>query len=704
MAPTCYGNTAESLLNYAIVIFNAHLDGIGIQFLFYQIIYYVTLALAIIVFVFDVVTRLITNPVLNTPGFFLWAITIGVFYHQMWPCDRQFGWMWMGGWWLLFHAFTFSFKPPTVALLYGICVWAFSWASTCVIWVAIIVGLGFAFRPDQSLGGFALWAVTLYAIQFGANIIYVFYLLASHGGEAGHAGFRWAQDTGMPTTLLPCVNIATVEWHDFSAKEEFSSKFKIPNARPEAYDIAVSDFPESPCHLCCLIWYSISPIRQEQMCQELIEAEDNPPESTGSEHILPPRPRDPSAELRIKVWEERPLSPYTYLQLHWGETSIGSRILVCRESRESRAKPFATPSPAIGSFKTNSAEHFEQAKKWLRMCQEGHKLCEGIGDARLDLPKRMLYVSGGKDWTIDKPPEAVKLVQASRMEPDTAYLALSHCWGKPEDMGFKLTATNIDACFESINFSGLSNNIKDAIVVTISMGFSYIWIDSLCILQRDYNNEEDGRLDAAWRKDWEAEAKKMRSVYSGAVCTVASTGSSNSAGGCFHGRSRTSLEPCRVGVSSPDALLPQWIYARKDDIIEFQRGVVEAPLSRRGWAIQERLLSRRILHFGADMMLWECCGRSASELNPHGYTYKKFSEDFSDYYKSDHYYGADLDGPDPRVSSLDGPDLGISSLGLSVYRRAHSELRRRALVKSRPSPAIVDPDAPHDSQGLLGIR
>jgi hypothetical protein len=48
--------------------------------------------------------------------------------------------------------------------------------------------------------------------------------------------------------------------------------------------------------------------------------------------------------------------------------------------------------------------------------------------------------------------------------------------------------------------------------------------------------------------------------------------------------------------------------------------------------MQERLLSRRIINFGANMVYWECCGRSASELNPHGYTYKRFPDDFKDIY------------------------------------------------------------------------
>ena len=34
--------------------------------------------------------------------------------------------------------------------------------------------------------------------------------------------------------------------------------------------------------------------------------------------------------------------------------------------------------------------------------------------------------------------------------------------------------------------------------------------------------------------------------------------------------------------------------------------VSQAPLNTRGWVLQERLLSRRILHFAADQVYWEC--------------------------------------------------------------------------------------------------
>lgn len=270
------------------------------------------------------------------------------------------------------------------------------------------------------------------------------------------------------------------------------------------------------------------------------------------------------------------------------------------------------------------------------------------------------------------------------MDAEKGYLALSHCWGPTAEMRFKLLASNIDRCFETIDFDSLSQNLKDAVTVTASLGFSYIWIDSLCIMQKDDTGTETGEVAERWRSDWKTEAKKMGSVYSGAACTIASTGSATSKEGCFHKRNVQSLSPCRIGVSSVESLTPSWIYARRDDVFDFEKSVDLAPLNTRGWVMQERLLSRRILHFGASMIYWECCGRSASELNPLGYTYKTFPEDFEDNYF-----------PDLRSRIATRGDLQKAEReGNGISWATVEEVRRR------PPPVMLDPDAPPSTQAV----
>ncbi|KAE8453294.1 hypothetical protein EG329_011361 [Mollisiaceae sp. DMI_Dod_QoI] len=61
---------------------------------------------------------------------------------------------------------------------------------------------------------------------------------------------------------------------------------------------------------------------------------------------------------------------------------------------------------------------------------------------------------------------------------------------------------------------------QDAIWVTQSLGFSYIWIDSLCIVQDD----ED---------DWRQESALMSQVYGNAVVNIAATKAENGSVGLF---------------------------------------------------------------------------------------------------------------------------------------------------------------------------
>jgi hypothetical protein len=46
--------------------------------------------------------------------------------------------------------------------------------------------------------------------------------------------------------------------------------------------------------------------------------------------------------------------------------------------------------------------------------------------------------------------------------------------------------------------------------------------------------------------------------------------------------------------------------------------VDNAPVNKRGWVLQERLMAPRVLHFCHDQIAWECCGFDAAEGQPEG--------------------------------------------------------------------------------------
>ncbi|TVY41898.1 hypothetical protein LSUB1_G002548 [Lachnellula subtilissima] len=188
------------------------------------------------------------------------------------------------------------------------------------------------------------------------------------------------------------------------------------------------------------------------------------------------------------------------------------------------------------------------------------------------------------------------------------YLALSHCWGK--ERIFTLTDDNVSELKVAIPFDKLPTNFKDAIKITANLGYEYIWIDSLCILQGN-------------KYDWAKESAQMGRIYANAVCTISATASDSAGGGCFFDRDQLNGD-CIVGTQRFSTLMvksPITSHKGLDDL--FQEKVENAPVTRRGWIFQERALSKRVLHFSNGLILFECNTLLATEHHSDGIPHEK---------------------------------------------------------------------------------
>jgi hypothetical protein len=134
----------------------------------------------------------------------------------------------------------------------------------------------------------------------------------------------------------------------------------------------------------------------------------------------------------------------------------------------------------------------------------------------------------------------------------------------------------------------LSATCKQVIEVSWRLGFRYLWIDSLCIIQDSL-------------EDWQNEASKMMDVYSNSQCTLAATASLDGCEGLSRPRDVHCIQPY-IKISTSDGVL---VYGCVN-ISAFEREILHSPLNSRGWVLQERLLSRRILHF-SDLQIWWTC-------------------------------------------------------------------------------------------------
>ncbi|KAF2492438.1 HET-domain-containing protein, partial [Lophium mytilinum] len=206
-------------------------------------------------------------------------------------------------------------------------------------------------------------------------------------------------------------------------------------------------------------------------------------------------------------------------------------------------------------------------------CSSSHTHClPYTGDTTL-LPKRVIDV--GRVDSLDEP----HLLVTEEMYGD--YLALSHCWGQfPQ---FTTTLETLLQRVHSIPIAELPKTFADAVLITHSLGFRYLWIDSLCILQN---------LD---KKDWGVEVGNMSSIYQNARMTIAATSAAESREGCF---------PSRIAPFASDRTVLK---------IRIDKSSCERVTSEWAWVLQEIILSPRVLFFAQNLVYWMCAECVASE-------------------------------------------------------------------------------------------
>jgi len=186
---------------------------------------------------------------------------------------------------------------------------------------------------------------------------------------------------------------------------------------------------------------------------------------------------------------------------------------------------------------------------------------------------------------------------------EATYAALSHCWGKSRQ--FTTTTATIEQHKLNIELSLLPKTFQDAIVFCQKLRIEYLWIDSLCIVQDD-------------RADWELEAAKMGSIYENAFITLAAAGAADDDGGLFF-----ETPKLRFNGITPSGEI--W-HAEAFHVIEHNKWTLAeasqmCPLATRGWVFQERILSRRMLHFGRQELSWECKEEIACECQANNFNF-----------------------------------------------------------------------------------
>jgi len=233
-----------------------------------------------------------------------------------------------------------------------------------------------------------------------------------------------------------------------------------------------------------------------------------------------------------------------------------------------------------------SSTYSDLLRSWIQDCDDNHGNSGCHGSSKIvPLPTRVIDVEERVD-------SIARLVKVSELPPQDRhgqYIALSHCWGKQsssytgDNRAFK---SNVERLYRSIDFDQLGKTFQDAITVTKMLGYRYLWIDSLCILQ-------DPDME-----DWAREAEHMQDIFSLADCIIAATAAEGANAGFLGPRPSRS-----VAVVASENEKPLYFC---DSVDDFHADVEKAILSTRGWVLQERALARRTIYFTARQTYWEC--------------------------------------------------------------------------------------------------
>ncbi|KAI1136786.1 HET-domain-containing protein [Hypoxylon sp. FL0543] len=233
----------------------------------------------------------------------------------------------------------------------------------------------------------------------------------------------------------------------------------------------------------------------------------------------------------------------------------------------------------------------------IEECRRNHPKCPDFDNEQL--PTRVIDVGlGGQD-------PFLHISQGA----SGRYLALSHRWGDPKSSHKKLLTLkeNLAGHCKRMPLAEFPRTFRDAIEVARGLGVQYLWIDSICIVQND-------------TADWEVEAGRMHSVYSGAFATIFADRATHSDDGLFQNekdratpRSVRALEYKDGDSRTTTRILVQTHidsgtanFATDVSELFCQAEQSTSQLAGRGWILQEECLSRRRIHFTETELTWKC--------------------------------------------------------------------------------------------------
>ncbi|KAK0109418.1 hypothetical protein ONS95_002115 [Cadophora gregata] len=275
-------------------------------------------------------------------------------------------------------------------------------------------------------------------------------------------------------------------------------------------------------------------------------------------------------------------------------SSFGAQLVMVA-AKGSAAEAAGVQAGQLNDRYALSENNIQRISELLKTCCLNHNQCSSEMFHNLSSKHHEKYGNFGlPSRLIDVMMEDQSKVRLVDVQGRHEYIALSYCWGKSQRL--VTTKDNLAQIQMGIEISCFAKAIQDAVLFTRKLKTRHLWVDALCIIQKGDNYV-----------DWACESQKMALIYGQSYLTIAAA-STKGSDESFLDVPRSPRVACPFrGTPNSDPSGELFFSIPFIDFAEdFESGTYGSHLATRGWVKQERLCSRRTVHFTTRKMYWEC--------------------------------------------------------------------------------------------------